>query len=645
MGSAYPFHFDAAESTESMAEAGPQWRMVSGNRRDLYIALLALAAIATHFAIQLSGLSLFAASLPLWLALAAGGVPLMVTLVRHLLAGELAADVLAGFSILTAVIVGEYLAGVMIVLMLSGGTALETYALRRASSVLDALAQRSPSTSHRRTGSGLADISLSEIVIGDTLVILPHELVPVDGVVTEGHGSMNESYLTGEPFEIEKAPGSVVISGAVNGNEALTIQATKLARDSRYARIMQVMRKAERDRPRIRRIADRLSAWFTPFGILVAAASWAVSGDPHRFLSVLVIATPCPLLLAVPVAILGAISISARRGIIIKNPSALEHIDRCRTLIFDKTGTLTYGKPELADVMCEPGFSRNEVLSFAASLEAYSKHPLANAVLSAARKAALPQSAVQSVSEKPGEGLHGQADGHSVELIGRKLAVSKGWRVPGLLQSKPGLECLVFIDNRYAAALRFRDEPRLESKSFIGHLGPRHQVDKVLLLSGDRESEVKYLARKTGISQIHWGKSPEEKVAIVKHETSLASTLYIGDGINDAPAMMIATVGVALGLNSDITAEAADAVVMEPSLTKVDELIHIASRMRRIALQSAVGGIVLSSIGMLFAASGFIPPVAGAVTQEAIDLAAVLNALRVSFLPRSLADFDSTRGG
>jgi heavy metal translocating P-type ATPase len=510
--------------------------------------------------------------------------------------------------------------------------------MRRASSVLDALARRAPSIAHRQTNTGLVDVPLAEIALGDRLVILPHELVPADGVVLEGHGTMDESFLTGEPFEIEKAPGSELISGAINRASALTFRATKLPVDSRYARIMQVMQQAEADRPRMRRIADRLSIWYTPLGIGLALAGWAVSGDPRRFLAVLVIATPCPLLLAIPVAILGAISVAARRGIVLKRPSTLEHLDRCRTVIFDKTGTLTYGKPLLTEVVCSPGWDRAEVLAFAASLETYSKHPLASAVVAAARREEVALREVQRLSEKPGGGLSGDVAGHAVELVGRKIAVERGLPEWGSAHAQ-GLECFVYLDGRCAAMLRFRDEPRRESAALVGHLGPRHKITKVILLSGDRESEVSYLAKRLGITEVHAGKSPEEKVAIVKRETALAPTLYVGDGINDAPAMMAATAAVALGLHSDVTAESADAVILEASLAKVDEMMHISRRMRRIALQSAVGGIALSLVGMGIAAAGFLAPVAGAVAQEAIDLVAVLNALRVSRPPAELTDF------
>src|SRR5690242_17291449 len=309
------------------------------------IALATIAAIVLHLVLRfLAHSPQIAWQIPLFVVLITGGIPLLVSLTQKLLAREFGSDHLAGISIVTSVILGEYLVGAIVILMLSSGTALEEFASRRASSVLDALAKRMPQVAHRKCGQDLSDIRLADIAVGDMLVIFPHEICPVDGVVVEGHGKMNEAYLTGEPFEIAKTPGSEVLSGSINGDAALHIRAEKLAVDSRYAKIMQVMQDAEQRRPRIRRLGDRLGAWYTPLALSLAGIAWLTSGDSHRLLAVLVVATPCPLLIAIPVAVIGAISLSARRGIIIKNPAALEKIDRCRTVIFDKTGTLTYGR-------------------------------------------------------------------------------------------------------------------------------------------------------------------------------------------------------------------------------------------------------------------------------------------------------------
>jgi heavy metal translocating P-type ATPase len=563
-------------------------------------------------------------------------VPLLLPLTRKLLAGEFGSDHLAGISIITSVILGEYLVGTIVILMLSGGTALEQFASRRASSVLDALARRMPQVAHRKTGAGLGDVSLGDIAIGNTLVVFPHEICPVDGVVVEGYGMMNEAYLTGEPYEIAKTPGSGVISGAVNGDAALQIRAEKLAVDSRYARIMKVMQDAEQRRPRIRRLGDKLGSWYTPVALSLAGISWAVTGHSHRFLAVLVVATPCPLLIAIPVAVIGAISLSARRGIIIKNPAVLEQIDRCRTLIFDKTGTLTYGKPSISEILCAPGFTEEEVLRVTASLERYSKHPLSQAILEAAEKANLPLDVVSEISERPGEGLRGTVGQRKAWITSRRKISANEIALPPMTS---GLECLVLLDGAYAATIRFLDLPRSESHTFIRHLHPRHAVNRVLIVSGDRDQEVRRLADQVGIKEVYSAKSPEEKVDITRGEASAAPTLFLGDGINDAPAMQAATVGVAFGFQSDITSEAADAVILETSLARVDELIHIARRMRHIALQSAAGGMGLSILGMLAAAFGYLPPVGGAVAQEIIDLAAVLNAVRVALPNESLTDF------
>jgi heavy metal translocating P-type ATPase len=606
--------------------------------RETCIAILAAIGIAFHLILRyLTHLPPLAYLGPLFVALAVGGIPILVTLGKKLWVREFGSDLLAGISILASVLMGQYLVGTIIVLMLSGGAALEQSATRRASSVLDALAKRMPRIAHRKHGTSVEDVSLDQVQIGDELTVLPHEICPVDGLVVEGRGIMDESYLTGEPFEISKTPGSKVLSGAINGDMALTIEAEKLAGDSRYAKIMQVMEQTQEKRPQLRRIGDRLGAWYTPLAVGLAGLTWLVTGDSMRFLAVIVIATPCPLILAIPVAVIGAISLSAKHGIIIKNPAALEQITTCRTLIFDKTGTLTYGKPQMTEVLCGPGFKQDEVLQAAASLEQFSKHPLAGAVVQAARDAKLALLEVSQMQEKPGDGLLGMVAGRRVRITGR------GKVEPELLPSLPpiasGLECLVLVDNRYAGAFRFHDAPRHDTKPFVHHLNPSHQVNRVLLVSGDRESEVRYLAQEVGITEVHAGQTPEQKVAIVEAETKLARTLFIGDGINDAPALMTATVGVAFGPNSDITSEAADAVILTTSLGKVDELIHVSHRMRSIALQSAVGGMMASAVGMVAAALGYLPPLEGAILQEVIDLAAVVNAVRVALPTADLADF------
>ena len=620
----------------------PAWYspIVLWQRKSTLIAALSLSGIATHLLFRFglhTPMEVF--RIPLLATLVLGGLPMLYELLRKLLKLEFGSDLLGGISIITSVILGEYLAGSIIVLMLAGGESLESHALRSASSVLAALAKRMPSIAHRKRGSEIADVALLAVAVDDILVIYPHDICPVDGVVIEGRGGMDESYLTGEPFQITKTSGSTVISGAINGESALIIRTTKIAADSRHAKIMEVMRESESKRPQLQRLGDQLGAIYTPVALGVAALAWILSGESIRFLAVLVIATPCPLLLAIPIAIIGSISLCARRAIIVKSPVVLEQIAGCRTAIFDKTGTLTYGEPKLTEQLGAPGFNPKEVLTLVASLERYSKHPLARAILAAAKAAALPLPDATDVGEQPGQGLRGTVSGHHLLVTSRnKLLAQKISGADQLPAIAGGLECVVVIDDRYAATLRFRDAPRADSRPFVSHLGPKHHFARALLVSGDRESEVRYLAEQVGITEIHAEQNPEQKLALVRAETAKAKTLYVGDGINDAPAMMAATVGMAIGQNSDVTAEAAGVVIMDNSLTKVDEFMHISRRMRVIALQSAVGGMALSVIGMGFAATGHLNPVGGAITQEVIDVLAVLNALRAALPPKVIHD-------
>lgn len=576
---------------------------------------------------------------PLYATLAFGGTPLILQILRKIIAKDFGADLLAAISIMTAALLGEYLAGALVVLMLSGGEAIENYSILTASKVLDALAKRAPSIAHRKTGDQINDVSLQDIRTGDTIVVFPHETCPVDGDVVEGNSVMDESYLTGEPFLISKAPGSQVMSGAINGDAALTITATKLAKDSRYAKIMQVITEAQTRRPHMRRLADTLGAWFTPIALVIAIIAWAITGDPVRFLAVLVIATPCPLLIAIPVAIIGSISLCASRGIIIKNPIVLEQMDQCKTIIFDKTGTLTYGRPTLTDQIPFNGFDLKKTLCYATSLERYSKHPLAKSLLNQAKEEHIPLLSATHIQEVKGSYLRGTVQKHDIIITSRKqLDFFNLGDSAALLPQGTGLECIVIIDGKLAAYYRFRDTPRSDSIAFIAHLGTSHDLKKCMIVSGDREEEVRYLADLLGIPLVYAGKSPEEKLAIVQDEVKHAKTLYLGDGLNDAPALLAANVGIAFGQNSDVTSEAAGAIILDSSLEHVDELLHISRRMRHIALQSALWGIGLSIVGMFIAAAGYLPPVAGAISQEVLDVAVIFNALRTLWKPKQLSD-------
>ncbi len=621
----------------------PNTSLPPASRRDWVLSAVCLLAITLHFMLRLMHLppvgTLAAADIPLIAVILPGGIPLVLRILLKLFRGDFGADLLAVLAFITGAWLGEYLAAVLIILMLSGGQALEAYAMRKASSVLRTLAERMPSGAHRKKGEQMEEIALSDIAIGDEIVVFPHETAPVDGTVTEGHGAMDESYLTGEPYRVSKAPGASVLSGAINGEVVLTIRAEKLPTDSRYAQIMEVMREAEQQRPSLRRLGDRIGAVFAPLALLFAFGAWYFGGDSVRFLAVLVVATPCPLLIAIPVTLISAVSMAARRGIIIKDPTVLERLPTCRTAIFDKTGTLTCGKPVLTEILPAEGIPKEDILQRAASLERYSKHPLAGAILHAAEQAKLALMDASHVSEQPGQGLTGTVAGHDIHVTHRKKLLQANPEIAAMLPAtSAGLECIILMDGNYAATFRFRDAPRADGKSFIGHLAPSHHFTKVMLVSGDRASEVDYLAELLGITEMLASQSPEQKVAIVRAETAKASTLFMGDGINDAPALASATVGIAFGQHSSVTAEAAGAVILESSLAKVDELMHISIAMRRIVLQSAVGGMALSAIAMGFAAGGFITPVMGALLQEAIDILAIANALRLAWGGRIATD-------
>jgi heavy metal translocating P-type ATPase len=595
--------------------------------RDVLIAALALTAIAIHLAFRYVVGRSATADVPLLVALGVGGAVLVAELAWQAAHARFGSDQLAGVSIVASALLGQYLAGTIVVLMLSGGESLQRFAVGRATSALRALARRVPTIAHRNRANTFEDIAIDAVRVGDELSILPHEFCPVDGEVIRGHGAMDESYLTGEPFTIPKGPGSGVLSGALNAESVLIVRATRIAADSRYAQVMRVMQEAEQRRPIIRRIGDQIGAWYTPLALAIAVTAWWSTGDAMRFLSVVVVATPCPVLIGIPVAIIGAVSTAARRGIIVKDPAALEQLTLCRTMILDKTGTLTYGRPTLSDEVYEPPFSRETLLPVVAAVERYSRHPIAGAIVDAANRRGYALPEVEWTSEEPGVGLRAQVGAWTVLITGRGHA-STAFNLPP--PASTGLECVIIVNDRYAATYRFLDVARADSRAFVGHLAPTHGFTRVLLVSGDREAEVRRLAEAVSIDRVYAEQSPEQKVEIVGRETESARTVFIGDGINDAPALLTATVGIAFGRHSDVTSEAARVVIIDSSLSKVDTLMHISYRLRRVALQSAVGGMLISTVAMGFAAGGMLAPVAGAVVQELIDLAAVLNALRTA---------------
>jgi heavy metal translocating P-type ATPase len=622
-------------------------------RKELVITIISLSGILLHlllFFIPQSNESLIIPipflpysyllkDLPLLIALFFGGLPLVFDLSRHIFAREFNADILAGISIVTAILLQEYLAGTIVILMLSGGQVLERFAVSRASSAIDAFSRRLPDIAYVKSKGGIKEVSVDTLTPGEIIIIKGNTISPVDGTVVQGSGSMDESLLSGEPYFVAKTTGSTVIAGALNGNAILEIKVEKVGENTRYKKIMSVMEESQQRKPKIRRLADELGAYYTPVALLIAITAWALSGDPIRFLSVLVVATPCPLLIAIPVAIIGSISLAARHGILIKDPSILERISSVKKIYLDKTGTMTYGKPEVTEVESISNYSESEILQLAGSLEQFSDHPLSSSIIQETKRKNLPFLQATMVEEVPGTGLKGLINNEEIIVSSRKF-VQLTIKDSSLPAHKGGLECILLSNMKPIGIIRLRDTPREQGKSFISHLKKSHTIDQVVLLSGDDASEVEYLANLVGIQEIYSRKSPEEKLAIIEQSSSRAPTLFVGDGINDAPALSAATIGVAFGSNSDISSEAAGAVIMDSSLEKLDELFHIGIRMKKIALQSAAGGMGLSIIAMCFASLGYLPPVAGAITQEIIDIFAVANALRTSYEPQSLSDLE-----
>ncbi len=587
----------------------------------LFVIASILLSILLHYILD--------SDVPYFIGFIVGGVPMVYMVLQKLFNKNFGADSLAAIGIISGMFLGQYLATSIIILMLATGILIEKMAYQKASSVLAALAKRMPEYAHHSTPDGIKPLSLDKIKVGDILIVMPFEACPVDGLVIQGNSNMDESYLTGEPYQISKAPGSVVYAGTLNGAGTLHIQAQKKAHDSRYERIVDVLKKSQTEKPKFRRIADQIGAWFSPFAFLFALIAGYISQDATRFLAILFSATPCPLLIAIPLTIVSAISYAAKHSIIIKDASILERLPQCRTAIFDKTGTLTLGKPTLTKISTAANISEQLILQLTASLEQYSKHPLASAIIQASKDRNIPFLEVTQLSEEPGRGLSGQINQHQLLITNRKKSNIPNSQLPPL---ETGLECIVLLDGQYAATFQFHDQTKKECHAFIKHLPYSHAFNKIMLVSGDRMSEVEYLGKQLELTELYASQSPLDKLAIVLKERLKATTVFIGDGINDAPALNAADVGIAFGEYSEVTAAASGAVILENKLEKIDQLLHLGISTRQIVLESAIGGMALSLICMVAAALGYINPVEGALLQEIIDVVAILNALKINWL-------------
>ncbi len=640
---------------------------------------------AKRYPIPIGAVTLLVGSLVFWLAgrgdianwmllavVLLGGIPLLWETVQQFLHKEFSVDVIAILAITGSLLLRQYLAGAFIVLMLSGGEALEAYALRRARSSLSALAERAPRTAHIWRGDELVSIPAEQVVVGMKVVVKPGELIPVDGIVTSGSSSVSEADLTGEPVPVRKTPGMLVMSGTVNLDGVLEMRASKRSAESKYAQIVHLVEQAQAQKAPIHRLADRYSIGFTIVAVTMAGLAWALSGDSVYALAVMVVATPCPLILATPIAIMSGIDLAARNGIIAKSGAAIEQLGEVDVAVFDKTGTLTLGMPKVTDIVItaqdelsrgitdgdsqevrssHTGEDENRLLSLAASVEQLSTHILARAVVEAAQERALPLRSADDFEEIFGKGVRGRvtvvAEGWQMEdqnesevvevAVGNRTFMQHlGITVPPLLLSERerrvdgGQICsFIAVEKQVAGLLVLEDVPRADLSRLSADLRTAG-IKQTILLTGDSDVVAQQIGKIARVDRVIARCLPEDKVRTVKELIHQGHrVLMVGDGINDAPALATATVGLALGSQGlTAAASAADTVLLSTDILRVVRAVRLGRWVMHVARQGIWVGMGLSIIAMLFAAWGFISPAAGAILQEGIDVLVILNALR-----------------
>jgi heavy metal translocating P-type ATPase len=565
-------------------------------------------------------------------------VPLAWSVGRSVLHGDVGVDAIALVAMAASLVLGEYLAGAVVGLMLAGGNALEDSAAGRARRELKSLVGRAPRVAYRRVGDRIEEVPVEALAVGDHVLVRQGEVVPVDGLVMSGEAVLDESALSGEALPVSYKPGAPVRSGTANAGDAFELRATRPASESAYAGIVRLVRQAESHKAPFVRMADRYAAFFLPVTLIAAGLAWVLSGDPVRGLAVLVVATPCPLILAAPVAILSGVSRAARAGVIVKGGAPIERLGEARTVILDKTGTLTLGTPEIEQLVPFGGSDGTEMLRLAASVDQLSAHSLAEALVLGARRRGLDLSFPEEVDEGAGQGAEGLVDGRRVAVGSESWLAARGYPVPAEttkeLDGTNGAgraKILVGVECHLAGAIIMADHLRPDAKELVEDLreaGIRH----LAMATGDRAGVADGIGGTVGVDRVYAEQSPREKLELIRsiqQDAELRPVVMVGDGVNDAPALALADVGIAMGTaGATVASETADAVILVDRIGRVADAVRIGQRSLSIARQSVLAGIGLSLIAMCFAAFGFIPPVYGALLQEGIDVAVILNALR-----------------
>jgi heavy metal translocating P-type ATPase len=559
---------------------------------------------------------------------------LFFSMLRDFLAGRFGVDTIAFVSMAAALVLGQNLAGIIIAIMYAGGNVLEDFAIARAERDLRSLIDRAPRVAHRRVGSTIKDVPIDQVAIGDNILVRGGEIVPVDGVVLSHSATIDEAALTGEPIPVSRQVGELARSGSLNAGDPFEIRASTIASESTYAGIVRMVSAAQTAKSPFIRMADRYALLLLPTTLAIAAGAWFFSGDPVRALAVLVAATPCPLILAAPVAFIAGVAQAANRGILVKGGGPLEALARTHTMMFDKTGTLTIGGARLVAIEVAPGHSADEILRIAASLEQGSHHVVAAAIVDAATARGLKLVIPSKAHETMGSGLEGVIEGQTVRVGSHQMVCGsqkpEAWALRALRRAcwRSALSVFVAIEGQVIGVILLADELRRETPRAVQSLRTAG-VSRLVMVTGDRADAAETIGAALDLDAVLAEREPADKVDAVRTEQRQSPTAMVGDGINDAPALAAANVGIAMGARgASASSEAADVVILVDRLDRVSEAFSIARRTRDIALQSILAGMALSSVAMCFAAVGLLPPIAGALTQEVIDVAVILNALR-----------------